>query len=149
MPMDPPADLDQSGNYGQRQRVYLGPSVGWKDIDVNPPTLVEGVASYNVGAGDSFLFVNNNVPCTINLPDVSVWMGHTQGGIRYNAITGTERCLFIKDWAGTASVNNITVHPFNLPFQTIDRLVNNFVIVQNRQLLRLYPLNDLTGWMSG
>lgn len=150
MPNSLPADLDKSGNYMQRTRVWLGPSVGWKEIVVNPPREVTSAGTLTVQSGDCQIFVNVNDSVTVQLPMVSVWVGATFAQVFNNPLTGFERSLFIKDLGGFASAFPITINPH--PGERIDKLdpmVTTFRIVQARQLIRLYPLNDLSGWFSG
>jgi hypothetical protein len=95
-----------------------------------------------VAPGDSVIFVNVAAAITINLPDVRLWVNE----IAYQPATGFERAIWIKD-LGNAGAFPITIHPFF--GQVIDNLAQSFQIVQNRQLLRLYPFNELTGWWTG
>lgn len=136
-------DLDQSGQYFQSTKVYLGPSLGWRMVQVQPTRTITAAGTTTLDAGDSVVFVNVAGAVTVNLPDVRLWMGQNYS----RPMTGFERAIWVKDLGGNAAANNITVHPFT--GQKIDNLLSDFVIVQNRQLLRLYPLNDLTGWFSG
>ena len=135
-------DLSQSGNNAQVSRVYLGPSLGWVEVQVKPQTAVT-TATYTVAAGDSILLVNRAGTVTISLPSVATWVKESA----YQPATGFERALWIKDYGGNAASFNITVTPNGS--DTIDGLAQSFTIVQNRQLLRLYPLNSLLGWYSG
>lgn len=135
-------DLDQSGQSYQQIRVYLGPSLGWVTVRIKPETQVT-TATYSVQAGDSILMVNRAGVVTIQLPSVAVWVKENF----YNPSTGFERALWIKDLGGNAAAFNITINPFGT--EKIDNLQQAFTIVQNRQLLRLYPLNSLEGWYSG
>ncbi|HEX4500633.1 MAG TPA: hypothetical protein VH187_05585 [Scandinavium sp.] len=136
-------DLDMSGSSWHKSKVYLGPSLGWKEVQVKPTTLVTSLGTYFVTPGDSIILVNAVGGVTIQLPDVVQWVQE----IAYQPATGFERAIWIKDLGGNAAASNIIVAPFGA--QTIDLLVQSFIMVQNRQLLRLYPLNDLTGWYSG
>jgi len=135
-------DLDQSGFGWQRARVYLGPTLGWVDTQVRPSRTITAGGTFNVLPGDSVIFVNIAALVTVNLPDVRAWVQETA----YQPATGFERALWIKD-LGNAAAFNITVHPFG--GQVIDNLAIDFSIVQNRQLLRLYPFIDMSGWYSG
>ena len=61
--------------------------------------------------------------------------------------TGVERAIWVKDIGGNAGSFNITVSPYGA--DNIDAMNASFIIIQNYQLLRLYPLSDLSGWFSG
>lgn len=137
------ADLDQSGNSYQRVNVNLGPSLGWVTVFVKPEINVTTTGTTTLSAGDSIVLVNVAAVVTIQLPDVTKWLQENY----YRPATGFERAVWIKDLGGNAAAFNITVTPFGA--QTIDNLAQSFTIVQNRQLLRLYPRNSLTGWYSG
>lgn len=137
------ADLDQSGQSYQQVRAYLGPSLGWVMVRVKPETLIASAGTYTVQPGDSILLVNVAGLVTVQLPDVARWVKETA----YNPATGFERAIYVKDYGGNAAAFNITIAPFGT--NTIDKFASNFTIIQNRQLLRLYALNDLTGWWSG
>jgi hypothetical protein len=145
-------DLDQGGHGYPRTRAYLGPSLGWVDQLVKPVTLVQSPL-YGVQPGDSVIMVDTNVvgpSCTIILPDVIAWVQQPQ----YQPATGFEKALWIKDIGGNAASSNIFVQPFT--GQKIDNLAISFQIVQNRQLLRLYPIvewnyppGEFIGWFTG
>lgn len=137
------ADLDQSGNSYQQVRVFRGPSLGWTLTQVKPQTPITAAGTYTMIGGDSLILVNIAGLVTVNLPSVSRWLSEPA----YNPNTGFENAVWIKDFGGNAAAFNITVHPFS--GDKIDNLAMDFTIVQNRQLLRLYPLNDRTGWISG
>lgn len=137
------ADLDQSGNSFQTVQVYMGPSLGWMTVQVKPSQSVIAAGAVTLASGASLVFVNVAGLVTINLPDVKKWLQEAA----YLPAVGFERAIWIKDLGGNANANNITVTPFGT--QTIDLLNQNFTIIQNHQLLRLYPLNDLSGWFSG
>lgn len=137
------ADIDKSGDTFQWERVWCGPTLGWQFVPVKGSIQVTTAGAHSVPAGIAIVFVNVAGLVTINLPDINVWVQMTQG----QPPAGFERAIYIKDLGGNAAANNITVAPF--AGQKIDNLAQNFTIVQNRQLLRLYPLNDRTGWFSG
>lgn len=139
----PTADTDQGGDYVQWMRVWRGPSLGWSMVQIKPPQSITAAGTTTLTAGSSIVLVNVAGLVTVNLPDVSKWLQESANQPS-NAFEGA---IWIKDFGGNAAAFNITVHPFTA--QKIDNLAQDFVIVQNRQLLRLYPLNDLTGWYSG
>jgi hypothetical protein len=136
-------DLDQSGNGYQTIRVYLGPSLGWVLTQVKPQQYVLTAGTTTLAPGSSIVLVDVVGLVTINLPDVSKWIQENA----YQPATAFERAIWIKDFGGNANAFNITVAPFGA--QEIDDLPQPFTIVENRMLLKLYPLNDLTGWFSG
>jgi hypothetical protein len=80
---------------------------------------------------------------TLNLPDVRLWVQEPA----YQPATAFERAIWIKDLGGFAGANPITVQP--LPAQTIDLSGAAIQIATNHGLVRLYPLNDMTGWWLG
>ena len=138
-------DLDQSGQVVQWAQVYLGPTLGWIRAPVQPQRIVTAAGDITAVAGDYAILVNKTVGAAtnVNLPDVVQWLKQTIA----QALSTVERALWIKDLKGDAATNNITIVPYGA--QTIDGLAQNFIIVQNRQLLRLYPRSDLAGWISG
>ena len=136
-------DLDQGGNAAQNIKVYLGPSLGWVRQQVRPEQYVTTGGATTLTGGVGVVFVSVASAVTINLPDVKSWVYESA----YYQATAFERAIWIKDLGGNAAAFNITVAPFGS--QAIDGLAQNFTIIQNRQLLRLYPLFDLTGWFSG
>lgn len=136
-------DLDKSGLNFQRTRVYRGPSLGWSDVFVGPSQDVTAAGTTTLGAGASVVLVNVAGLVTIQLPDVASWIQENFSRPN-NSFQGA---IWIKDLGGHAAAFNITVTPFGS--QKIDNLAQSFTILQNRQLLRLYPLNDSSGWFSG
>jgi hypothetical protein len=97
-----------------------------------------------LGIGTSVVLVDVAGLVTINLPDV------TQVIKVLPFLPGAvfAEVIWIKDLGGNARNFNIVVHPF--PGQTIDKLAQDFNLIENRQLLRLYPMAlDLSGWVSG
>lgn len=135
-------DLDKSGLAFQWTKVYRGPSLGWQMVMVKPSQDVTDAGTTTLGPGASLVLVNCLGLVTILLPDVSSWV--QENFSRPN--DAFEGAILIKDLGGHAAAFNITVTPFGT--QKIDNLAQSFTIMQNRQLLRLYPLNDLSGWAS-
>lgn len=151
--MDKFTDLDQGGRGYQRVRAYQGPSLGWVDKIVKPVVLVQGaIAVRVVQPGDGVIMIDT-VPggsAQVNLPDVTQWV-QSPG---YQPATPLEGAIWIKDIGGNASSCTIFVYPF--AGQKIDNLAGPFQIVQNRQLIRLYPIVEwhyppglYTGWFVG
>lgn len=138
-------DLDKSGDSFQQVRTYFGPTLGWAMVRVKPSREIAAGGFQNIGSGDGIIFVTAPAGSivTLQLPPVARWLKerHPHG------VPDLEGCLFIKDLGGNAATTNIRIEC--ALGETIDRIPGIFLIIQNRQLLRLYPLNDLTGWFSG
>jgi hypothetical protein len=149
MTSSPPlSDLDKSSSLPQWTRVWAGPTLGWSWVPVQPLLRIGTPGPFAVLPGMYVLLVTTlAAQFVINLPSVVSWMKSlpSQGQV----FPGTfENALWIKDMTGNAPANNIVINP-NGP-DTIDALVaTSFKIIQARQLLRLYPLPDLSGWFSG
>src|SRR5215467_1252770 len=131
-------DLDQSGHGYQRARTWMGPSLGWVDKLIKPVQLVQSPA-YVVQPGDGIIMVQTGIFSTysIYLPDVNAWVASPA----YQPATPLEGALWIKDIGGAASSNTIFI--FTFTGQRIDNLdpsIVTFQIVQNHQLLRLWPI---------
>lgn len=139
----PQADLDQSGNTAQWGRVYRGPTLGWELVQIKPSRVITAAGTYTLATGDSVVLVDVAGLVTINLPSVTSWLRESFDR-PHDAFEGA---IWIKDLGGNAAAFNISVVPS--PPDTIDKLGPSFTILQNRQLLRLYPLSDLTGWFAG
>jgi hypothetical protein len=136
-------DFDQSGtNPGQRVRIYNGPSLGWVETQVRPPRTITSVSTFPILPGDSVIHVNVAGAVTLLLPSVIVWVTENA----YQPAVGFERSIWIKDLGGFAATFPITITPFAGQF--ID-LQASFQLIENRQMLRLYYLPDLSGWFSG
>jgi hypothetical protein len=136
-------DLDQSGAGWHKVRTWLGPSLGWVDTQVKPSRYVNVAGSYQVLAGDGIIFVNASGLVTLQLPDVRLWV--TEPACQ--PATAFERAIWIKDLGGNATAFPITIQPFT--GQSIDMLGTPYTISVNRQLARLWPLINLTGWWVG
>ena len=142
-PPEPSGDMDRSGFGYQGIAVYQGHSLGWTRALVKNQRRITTGGTFSVAPGDCVILVNSTSPVILLLPRVSLWMREPLGV----PVVGFERAIWIKDYGSYASAINITVTPF--AGDKIDNLAQDFTIIQDRQLLRLYPLNDLTGWISG
>jgi hypothetical protein len=138
-----PSDLDKGGAYSQMQRVWHGPTLGWLNEFVLPVVTITSGGITDVPPGVSLLLVDVAATVTINLPDANVVLQQTA----YQAAFGIERSIWIKDFGGNAAAFNITINPFGT--QKFDKTLTQLIIGQNRQLVRLYPLGDGTGWFVG
>lgn len=135
-------DIDK-GNPYQRVMVDLGPTIGNELVFVRPSRDVLNTATpVYVGTADCDILVNVNEFVIVNLPDVRDWVQETQ----YRMKSSVKRPIFVKDLGYHASTGNILVAPFG--DQVIDGLPF-FTIVTDGELIRLYPLNDLSGWFVG
>ena len=139
-----PSDLDQGGQTYQWTKVWMGPSLGWVYQQVHPILQIVAAGTYTLGPNTSVVTVNVAGLVTLNLPDVVGWLKEPV----YSPMVAFERSIWIKDIGGNAGAFNITVNPFGS--QTIDALVSTpFTLIQNRAILRLYPLADQSGWFQG
>lgn len=137
-----PSDLDQSGSSWQKVRAWLGPSLGWGEVQVRPTRTISAGGTFSIVGGDQVILVNVAATVNVQLPDVRLWVQETAN----QPATGFERSIWVKDLGGNAASFNITITPFGT--QKID-LQSSFVMNAARQFVRLYPLNDLTGWYVG
>ena len=135
-------DLDKSGKSFQGLKVYLGPSLGWVQTRVKPESFIILPGAYTLDSDAGVVLVNIAAAVTLTLPDVRAWVQE----FAYNPATAFERAIWIKDLGGNATLNPIIVSPFSGQF--ID-LLSSFSINTNWQLVRLYPLSDLSGWFVG
>lgn len=133
-------DLDKSGNPYHRTKINLGPTLGVVELPLIPTATVTTGGTTTIAPGDSVVLVDVAAAVTINLPDVTEWVKQSTG----RPATGFERALWVKDIGGNAGTFNITVHPFS--GQRIDKSLSDVAVNVNFQLLRLYPLFDLSGW---
>lgn len=139
------SDLDKSGNAYQRALINLGPTLGGFIVNVQPLAQlnVTVAGSTTLDSNANLVMVNVNGSVTLLLPSVITWLTAALQ-LNLNIYSGA---IWIKDLGGHAAAFPITVTPFGA--QKIDNLAQSFTIVQNRQLIRLYPLSDLSGWFSG
>lgn len=107
-------DLDQGGTFRQRQRVYLGPSVGWIEVPYSVwlPVTVGGTT--NVLRGNTLVTINFNGNVTLQLPSSLASAAGAQ------AIPGSfiDTPLTIVDIGGFAQANTYLILPFGS--ETID-----------------------------
>lgn len=137
------AQLDQ-GTYVQFVRTWLGPTVGWVDLPVQPETFVLTGPSYVVQPFDSRVLLNSVATpvIAVTLPSVATW----NKALYQRVQSPFDRSLWIKDYAYKATANPIMITPNGA--ETIDGLAS-FQIINDGQLIRLYPLYDMTGWYVG
>jgi hypothetical protein len=135
-------DLDKGGRGFRTVRAYRGPTLGWTEVEVKPEVFVI-TTPYTIQPEDGIILLQLAGIQTVNLPQCSEWFNSISRYLDHSL----ELAIWIKDYGGNATAFNKTIHPF--AGDTIDGLAQDFTIVQNRQLLRLYPLNTLTGWISG
>jgi hypothetical protein len=135
-------DLDQGGITYQNVRTYLGPSLGWVQNQVLAQQYLTVGGNFTWPPGLQTLLVNVAANVTIFLPTVSLWLREPF----YQPATAFDRSIWIKDYGGNAGAFNITIA--SAGGNTIDGLAT-FTIIQNFAMMKLYPLNDLTGWFNG
>lgn len=136
-------DLDQSGSAQTWVKVYLGPSIGWATVPIKPERVISATGTYSIEVGDGVILVTTATAVTLNLISIDEWLA---AGLNFFYGTAFEGAVWIKDLSGNRAIP-ITIVPFGT--EEIDGLNQAFTIVQNRQLLRLYPLADRSGWFSG
>ena len=138
-----PSDLDKGGAYSQKLRAYFGPTLGWQDEYILPQVTILAGGTINLPAGVALLLIDVAALVTINLPSAIEVLQQTS----YQPANGIERSIWIKDFGAHAAAFNITINPFGA--EKFDKTLTQLIIGQNRQLVRLYPLGDGTGWFVG
>ena len=134
---------DQGGSNCQWTKVYLGPTLGWVMLPIMPELEITSAAALTIPAYASRVLLKAAVKA-IALPSVSQWMLAT---LPLANTAAFDRSLWIKDYVGDASSGApIVITPNGS--DTIDTLSSYSIITQN-DLLKLYPLTDLTGWFVG
>lgn len=132
-------DLDQGGTFRQKQRVYLGPSVGWVEMFNNNilPITVTGTTTLLLGT--TLVLVNVNAAVTIQLPSAVASPAGAQ------ALPGTflARPITIVDAGGHATAHNITILPYGT--ELIDGLAT-IAILGNYGAYVLTPNTPSGGW---
>ncbi len=135
-------NLDQ-GQPNQFLRTWLGPSLGWQDLPVAAQTFVTSAAPLTIQPQMSRVILKAAVTA-IQLPSVVAWVTANTALMAQGPSDG--RSLWIKDLSGTAGLNPITVTPYGVDL--VDGLLS-WSIINANELLRLYPLSDLSGWYVG
>jgi hypothetical protein len=142
----PPAtaviDLSQSVNRPQIIDTYLGPSIGWVEKLVRSSILINVPGTYAIKYAGTILVNIADPQAAFILPDVGKWL-QDLGGLPPSDFDGS---IWVKDLGGKAGTFNIKV--FALAGQLIDGSPT-FTLIQNRQIAKFVPLNDLSGWYVG
>ena len=135
------AQLDQGGSNCTWSRVWMGPTIGWLMLPVVPELEVTSTAALTLQPYTSRVLLKVAVT-QINLPKVTNWVL-----AQYQANQAAfDRSIWIKDYGYNAQAHNITITPFGT--DTIDGLPT-FTMLNDGDLIRLYPLTSLTGWYVG
>jgi hypothetical protein len=145
MTMSP--DYDQGGNPPvQYTRVALGPSLGKVLVPILPQTKVTSGTSYTIQPYDSVILLKTPIS-NVYLPSVAQWMtAQGPNGLVMNKAPW-QRSIWIKDLTGVISIGSpVTVNPSGSDL--IDQL-SSYELATPFELIRLYALSDLSGWMVG
>lgn len=137
------ADLDKGGTNAQFVRTWLGPTLGWAMLPVTPELIFSSGGALVLPAYASRVLLKAAVT-PITLPSVAQWM---TAALPLGNTAGFDRSLFIKDLSGLPTPGS----PFLINrsgTDTIDGLTQ-WKITNANQLVRLYPLSDLSGWFVG
>lgn len=132
-------DLDQGGTFRQRQRLYMGPSVGWVDAPQDAILPIIATGTYTIARGTTLITLNVNANVTINLPSSKASVQGPQ------AIPGQWVLVpvVIADIGGFASTRVYTINPFGS--ETISGLTS-VLLSSNYGSLVLQPLLTTGGW---
>lgn len=127
-------DLDME-NSPRMIRVYMGPTAGWQMVPVSYNRVITATGNYTVVAWDVIIGINQTLsaPMSVLLPKVLTWM---------NMIGGATE-IIVKDLAGVAAANNITLVPFGA-----DTIIGPSVITINRGSLQIVPQPNQTSWAT-
>jgi hypothetical protein len=136
--------LDKSGTDAQFCEVYLGPSLGFAKLPVAPQIFVTSAVPFTVPLFASRILLKAAVP-SVQLPAVAQWVSAQPPGL--TNIAGMGRDIWLKDLGGNATpLTPIVIQAYGT--DTIDGLASYSIITAN-ELIRLYVLSDLSGWMVG
>lgn len=135
------AQLDL-GTLEQFVRTYLGPSLGWQLLPVQPNLFVTSAAPLVVPPFASRIILKAAVK-SVALPSVAAWVVASPSQNN----TAFDRSIWIKDLIGAANVAAPVVISPALS-DTIDGQAT-FSIITPGDLIRLYPLSDRSGWWTG
>ena len=122
------------GSPVRSERVYAGPSLGWIEAPIYQDTIITG--DYTVQPWQSVILCNLSAPATVTLPNLTTWLN--QG---YSGWGG----IFVKDVAGNAGANNVTISP--VAGATINGLAT-YTIAANRAGILIRPRSDYAGWYT-
>lgn len=142
--MDNLAQLDQGGSNCQWVKTYLGPTLGWVMLPVVPELEITSAAALTLSPYTSRVLLKAAVKA-IALPKVSQWMLAT---LPLANVSAFDRSIWIKDYIGAAGVGVAAIVLTPNSTDLIDGLASYSIITPN-DLIRLYPLTDLTGWYVG
>lgn len=142
--MDNLTQTDQGGSNAQWVKVYLGPTLGWAMLPVVPELEVTSAAALVLAPYTSRVILKAAVKA-ITLPAVAQWMLASLPLANQSAF---DRSIWIKDFSGNAGggASAIVISPSGTDL--IDGLASYSIITPN-DLIRLYPLTDLSGWYVG
>ena len=131
----------------QFQSVWLGPSLGWQLLPVAPELYISTPGALIVPPFSSRLLLTTAGVGPITLPSVAAWLTAQLGGSTIANQACFDRSLWIKDYAYSASA----LTPIVIAAAGNDLIDNQatFQIVEMGQMIYLFPLTDLTGWMVG
>lgn len=137
-------DLDKGGTNCQFAKTWMGPTLGWMMLPVMPEIIISSAAALVIGPYNSRVLLNAAVKA-ITLPSVSAWVLAQTAQANISAF---DRSLWIKDLVGSAGIgaNAIVLTPNGT--DKIDTLAS-WKIETAGELIRLYPMTDLTGWYVG
>jgi hypothetical protein len=135
------AQLDL-GTTAQFIRTYMGPSLGWQLLPVMPELDVLSAAPLVLPPFASRIILKAAVKA-IALRSVAAWVVAPP----QQNNTAFDRSIWIKDLIGAASVAAPVVISPALS-DTIDTQAT-FSIITPFDLIRLYPLSNLSGWWTG
>jgi hypothetical protein len=134
-----------NGTLEQFVTTWLGPSLGWAKLPVMPELFVSSTAPLTIPPFTSRVILNAAVT-SILLPSVAAWVT-PQPTLGQRNIACFDRSLWIKDLIGAASVGSPIVVTA-CGSDEIDTL-SSYSIITAYDLIRLYPLSDLSGWYVG
>lgn len=138
------AQLDQGGSNCQFTNVYLGPTLGWARVPVVPEILVTPATAYTVPSYASRILLKGAVK-SVTLPSVSQWM---LASLPLANTASFDRSIWIKDLGYNAGTGGAAIVITPNGTDQIDAQ-SSFSIITPGQLIRLYPLTDLSGWYVG
>lgn len=107
--MSSQTDLDQGGTFRQTQKLYLGPSVGWVEVQYQWILNVTAAGTVTLARGTNVILVNfNGAGVILSLPSFKA----SAAGAQAIPKQFTTVPLIISDIGGFAFTNPITVNAF-------------------------------------